>query len=103
MAQTVVPSHRLGLVISSSKGDVFIHTAIGGNGLKVRGPWWIDSSGAAVLSGGLGTLDVRIIMSANCLVVFIDLVVNQPFPVATMEILFSHKFLRCDLGILPQK
>ncbi len=40
---------------------------------------------------------VRNIRCANCL--------NQPFPIATMEILFSHKFLRCDLdlGVLPKK
>jgi hypothetical protein len=40
---------------------------------------------------------------ANQLVVFVDLIVNQPFSVAAIEIIFSHKFLRCDLIALPQK
>jgi hypothetical protein len=46
---------------------------------------------------------VRSIGCVNGLIVFVDLVVNEPFLIATMKILFSHKFFRCDISILPQK
>ncbi len=97
VTQMVVPLHQFSLVISCSKGDVFI-----------RSDWWrwIKSEGPManrLIRGGRLIRWVGYIRRVKRLVVFVDLAVNLLFPIASKEILFSHKFLRCDLGILPQK
>jgi hypothetical protein len=64
VAPTVVPSHQFSLVIRATM-VTSSSAAIGGNRSNVRGPPWKDLSGAAVLSGESGTLDVQIISSSS--------------------------------------